>query len=52
MKALHKANSELLAESAAKDPLAKEILDSQAAYLKKARRWTDISDKAYLNSAD
>jgi len=52
MKALHKANNELLAESAAKDPLAKEILDSQATYLKKARRWTDISDKAYLNSAD
>ena len=52
MKALAKANSELLAESAAKDPLAKEILDSQATYLKKARRWTDISDKAYLNSAD
>ncbi|UXD87282.1 TRAP transporter substrate-binding protein [Thalassolituus hydrocarboniclasticus] len=52
MKALAEANSELLAESAAKDPLAKEILDSQATYLKKARRWTDISDKAYLNSAD
>ncbi len=52
MKALHKANNELLAESATKDPLAKEILDSQATYLKKARRWTNISDKAYLNSAD
>lgn len=50
MAAIEKANSELLAEKAKEDPQAKEILDSQAAYLKKARRWTDISDKAYLNS--
>lgn len=50
MAAIEKANAELLAEKAAADPLAKEILDSQASYLKKARRWTDISDKAYLNS--
>jgi TRAP-type mannitol/chloroaromatic compound transport system substrate-binding protein len=50
MAAIEKANAELLAEKAAEDPLAKEILDSQASYLKKARRWTDISDKAYLNS--
>ncbi len=50
LKALYKANEDLLAERAAKDPLAKEIIDSQRAYLKKARAWTDISDKAYLNS--
>ncbi|MCY0966703.1 TRAP transporter substrate-binding protein [Parathalassolituus penaei] len=50
MAAIEKANSELLAEKAKEDPQAKEILDSQAAYMKKARRWTDISDKAYLNS--
>jgi len=48
--AMRKANAELLAEKAAADPLAAEILKSQAEYLKKARRWTDISDKAYLNS--
>ncbi|WP_281647970.1 TRAP transporter substrate-binding protein [Parendozoicomonas sp. Alg238-R29] len=48
--AMRKANDELLAEKAAEDELAKEILDSQAAYLKKVRRWTDISDQAYLNS--
>ena len=50
MDAMRKANAELLAEKAAKDPLAKEILDSQASYMKKVRRWTEISDKAYLNS--
>jgi len=48
--AMRKANAELLAEKAAADPLAKEILDSQSQYLKKSRLWTDISDKAYLNS--
>ena len=48
--AMHKANEELLAERAAKDPLAKKIIDSQKAYLRKVRAWTNISDKAYLNS--
>jgi TRAP-type mannitol/chloroaromatic compound transport system substrate-binding protein len=50
MAAMRKANDKLLTEKAAEDPLAKEILDSQANYMKKARAWTDISDKAYLNS--
>lgn len=48
--AMRAANDELLAEKAAADPLAKKILDSQAAYMSKSRAWTDISDKAYLNS--
>ncbi len=48
--AMRRANDELLAEFAAEDPLAKEIIDSQAAYLAKARAWTAISDQAYLNS--
>ena len=51
VEAMRKANDELLAEKAAADPLAKEILESQASYLKKARAWTEISDKAYLESA-
>jgi len=50
--AMRKANSELLAERAANDLLAKEIIDSQAAYLEKAREWTRISDKAYLDSLE
>jgi TRAP-type mannitol/chloroaromatic compound transport system substrate-binding protein len=50
MTAMRKANDELLAEYAAKDPLAKRIQDSQLAYQEKSRAWTDIADKAYLNS--
>jgi TRAP-type mannitol/chloroaromatic compound transport system substrate-binding protein len=50
--AMKKANQELLDEKAAADPLAKEILDSQAEYMKKARVWTNISDRAYLDSID
>lgn len=41
----------LLTEFAAKDPLAKKIIESQSAYLKKVRAWTDISTKAYLDSS-
>ncbi|WP_133010799.1 TRAP transporter substrate-binding protein [Marinomonas flavescens] len=52
LKAMNKANEELLAEAAAKDPLTKEILDSQKAYMKTARVWTNISDRAYLESLD
>jgi TRAP-type mannitol/chloroaromatic compound transport system substrate-binding protein len=48
--AMRQANRELLEERAAEDPLAKEIIDSQAAYLAKVRAWTAISDQAYLNS--
>jgi TRAP-type mannitol/chloroaromatic compound transport system substrate-binding protein len=50
MRALRKANSELLAEQAKSSALAKEIQASQAGYMKKARVWTEISDKAYLDS--
>ena len=48
--AMRKANAELIAEQAAKDPMSKKIIDSQAEYLKKVRVWTEISDQAYLNS--
>jgi TRAP-type mannitol/chloroaromatic compound transport system substrate-binding protein len=48
--ALKKANTELLSEAAAKSEVAKEIQESQAAYMKKARVWTNISDKAYLDN--
>ncbi|PKF78617.1 ABC transporter substrate-binding protein [Vibrio sp. vnigr-6D03] len=50
LKAMRSATDELLQEQANKDALAKEIIQSQADYLKKARAWTDISLKAYLNS--
>lgn len=52
LKAMSKANDELLAEAAAADPLTKEIIDSQHAYMKVARVWTNISDRAYLESLD
>jgi TRAP-type mannitol/chloroaromatic compound transport system substrate-binding protein len=46
--AMKQANNELLSEHAASDPVFKEILDSQTAYMKMARKWTEISDYAYL----
>ena len=45
---MKRINDELLEESAANDPLFKEVLDSQRAYIKMARKWTEISDYAYL----
>jgi len=45
---MKKANDELLDASAAGDPKFKEILDAQRAYMKMARKWTVISDYAYL----
>jgi TRAP-type mannitol/chloroaromatic compound transport system substrate-binding protein len=52
LEAMRRANDELLAERAAADPLAREIIDSQNAYLAKVRAWTGVSDQAYLNSLD
>ena len=48
MDAMKKANAELLVEKTKGQPLLKEILDSQAAYQKKAREWTKMSDYLYL----
>ncbi len=48
--ALKKANDELLAEHAARDPLAKEIIESQQSFTEKARAYTLISDLGYLES--
>jgi len=50
--ALQEANDSLLDARAAADPLAKKIIDSQAQYMAKARVWTNISDRAYLDSLD
>ncbi|WP_370277698.1 TRAP transporter substrate-binding protein [Pontibacterium sp.] len=50
IEAMKSANNELLAEKAKADPLANEIIKSQMFYMQKSRVWTDISDKAYLNS--
>ena len=48
MNAMKKANKELLVEKTKGKPLLKEILDSQAAFQKKAREWTKMSDYLYL----
>jgi TRAP-type mannitol/chloroaromatic compound transport system substrate-binding protein len=48
MDAMKKANKDLLAEKVKGHPLLKEVLDSQAAYMKKAREWTKMSDYLYL----
>jgi TRAP-type mannitol/chloroaromatic compound transport system substrate-binding protein len=50
MTALRKANDELLQETSAADPFSAKVLKSQQDYLKKIRVWTEMSDKAYLDS--
>ena len=52
LQAMKDVNDVLIAEYAAADPLAKEIIDSQAAYLKKARAWTKISDQSYYETME
>jgi TRAP-type mannitol/chloroaromatic compound transport system substrate-binding protein len=48
MDAMKKANQELRTEMSAENPLLKDILDSQDAYMKKVREWTKMSDYLYL----
>lgn len=50
LQAMFDANKKLLNEAAQRDDLAKRIVDSQAEYLRKARAFTDIADRAYLNT--
>ena len=46
--ALKATNARLIVEKTKGQPLLKEILDSQAAFQKKARAWTKMSDFKYL----
>ncbi|WP_207768272.1 TRAP transporter substrate-binding protein [Marinobacter halophilus] len=48
--ALRDTTNRLLDEFAENDELAREIIASQRDYLKQVRSWTNISDKAYLDS--
>jgi len=48
--AMKAANESLLKENAAKDEFAARVLKSQQDYLAKVRQWTNMSDKAYLDS--
>ncbi|MEZ4694614.1 MAG: hypothetical protein R2837_11655 [Aliarcobacter sp.] len=45
---MKKANQELRTEMGAQNPLLKEVLDSQDAYMKKLGEWTKMSDYLYL----
>ncbi|RXJ57995.1 TRAP transporter substrate-binding protein [Candidatus Marinarcus aquaticus] len=48
MDAMKKANQDLVREMTSKNPLLKEVLDSQKAYIKKVREWSMMSDYLYL----
>lgn len=50
LEAMYEVTDNLLKTRASQDPLAKEVLNSQSRFLWKVRRWTRISDQAYLNS--
>ena len=52
MKAIKATNASLLEEFAAKDPMTAEILKSLQDYQAKARAWTNLSDRAYLDTSD
>ena len=49
--AMKKANKELLAKYEAKNAEFREIVESQKAYMKKAREWTKMSDYLYLKAS-
>ena len=48
--AMHEANEKLLEEAAANNEQAAKIVESQQEYLEKSRAYTDISERAYLNT--
>lgn len=48
LQAMKKASDGLMEEYAAQDPTFKEVLESQQAYTKKARVWTEISEYEYI----
>ena len=52
MNAIKAANMSLLKEFAAKDVVTAEILKSLNDYQAKARAWTNLSDRAYLDTSD
>jgi len=46
------ANDRLLAKAAEANPEFRDVLEAQRAYQTKARKWTRISDQAYLESVE
>ena len=49
---MKKATDEVLDGYAVKDPLFKEVLDSQRAFLRSAREWTRMSEQYYLQETE
>lgn len=50
MTALKASNDKLLETEKARSPIASKIIESRQAFLEKARRWTEIGEKLYLDS--
>ena len=50
MNALRASNDSLIEAEVARSDFAKRVIESRAAYLKKARAWTEVGVKAYLDS--
>ncbi|NVD36002.1 TRAP transporter substrate-binding protein [Marinobacter lutaoensis] len=48
--AMYEANKKLLKEAAENSEMAAKIIESQRNYLQKSRAYTDISERAYLNT--
>jgi TRAP-type mannitol/chloroaromatic compound transport system substrate-binding protein len=52
LKAMKKANDELMEEYSASDAGFKEVYESQKAYMAKAREWTRMSEYLYLETSE
>ena len=50
MLALKESNDLLLEIEAKRSPFTKQIIESRQEYLRRARAWTEIGEKAYLDS--
>ena len=50
MKALKESNAKLIKSEMARSPMAKKIIESRHRYLDKSRAWTEIGEKAYLDT--
>ena len=48
--ALKESNAKLIASEKARSPIAKKIIESREEYMKKARAWTEIGQKLYLDA--
>ncbi|HSE76387.1 MAG TPA: TRAP transporter substrate-binding protein [Alphaproteobacteria bacterium] len=52
IQALGKASSDVMSETANKDPLTRKIYESYSAFRTQQISWTNLADRGYLNSRD